>query len=169
MLLLLLLEILVADDGVAELGEALYGGGFGGANHRLLLLLLQLREAGILEDGRGGGDDDGALVRGYTEGDGDDAGGRGGRLEDVGCAGRRWGRARRRRRRCRGTRGRPGGSSLERRRWCAALGALRVILEGDVVVRMLRLRQLALACRLEGNVTLCEGRKKNLLLRSEYI
>lgn len=116
---------------------------------RLLRLLLgaddgvaQLRErlyrrlaGGLLEHRRRGRHHHGTAGRWNTKRNGNDPRGRCRRLQDV----------------------RPG---LQLRRG-RALGTLRVILEGDVVVRVLGLRHLALAGRLEGNVALW-NRSKNI-------
>lgn len=92
----------------------------------------------LLEHGGRRRDHNGAAGRRYAEGNCDDA--RGGRrgFQNI------------RRPRLQLRRGR-------------ALGALGVILEGDVVVRMLGLRHLPLASGLEGNVTLWG---KNLIVKN---
>lgn len=112
-LLLTLLLLLRAYNGVAELGECLY----------------RRFRGRLLKDGRRRRDHDGAAGRRYTQGDRDDA--RGGR--------RSFQNVRRPR------------LQLRRRRAFRALG---VILESNVVVRVLGFCHLPLAGGLEGNVTL---------------
>lgn len=83
----------------------------------------------LLEDRRRGRDDHGTAGRRNTKRNGNDPSGGGRRLQNV----------------------RPGRLQLRRGR---SFGTLGVVLEGDVVVRVLGLRYLALAGGLEGNVAL---------------